>query len=113
MRPEMPVLAMLVMVGSPAWAQMTPPLGTSLNPMTQPRAVKREARPAMAVQGTIKSLDWSSMTMTLDDGTMLTLAKSVGTSGLKEGSRVIATYEDKDRQKVATSVIQVREAPRS
>ncbi len=115
MRREVLVLAtfVFVMVGSPAWSQTNAPLGTSLNPMTQPIPVKPGERLAMAIQGTITNLDWSSKTITLEDGTTLTLAESIGTTGLKEGSRVIATYEEKDRHKVATSVIQVREAPNS
>ncbi len=52
-------------------------------------------------------------TITLEDGTTLTLAESAGTTGLNEGIRVIATYEEKGRHKVATSVILVWEAPNS
>jgi hypothetical protein len=67
----------------------------------------------MAVQGRIKSLDRSAKTMTLEDGTALTIPQSVATTGLQEGERVIVTYERKGEEKLVTSVIQVREPSES
>jgi hypothetical protein len=102
-------LAILSMVGPQAWAQTTPPMQAPLGPVIEPTPAKPES-PALAVQGTIKTLDQSSKTktMTLEDGTRLTIPESVATTALQEGARVIATYEVKNGQKVATSVILVR-----
>jgi hypothetical protein len=108
MRNVLPMLAVLVMVETPAWTQMTPPIPAPLGPVVEPMPAKPTEPPAMAVQGKIKSLDQWNKTLTLEDGTTLTIPGSVGTTDLKEGERVIATYQVKDGKKVAISVIQVR-----
>ena len=110
MRHTLAMLALILVVGGPAWAQTTSPLQMSQGPVVEPPAAKPAEPSAMAVQGKIKSLDqWSkTKTMTLEDGTTLTIPESVATIALKEGARVIATYEEKGGQKVATSVIRVR-----
>ncbi|HXZ43660.1 MAG TPA: DUF1344 domain-containing protein [archaeon] len=105
--------AILLVVGSPAWAQMAPPLPMPLNPVVEPPPAKPTEPPAMAVQGKITSLDQWSKTMTLEDGTMLRIPDSIAMTALKEGVRVIATYEEQDGQKVATSVIRVRPSSNS
>ncbi len=102
------ILAILLVVGSPVWAQMIPPLPIPLGPVAEPTPAKPTEPAAMAVQGKIKSLDQWRKTMTLEDGTTLRIPDSVATTSLKEGVRVIATYEERGGQKVATSVIRVR-----
>jgi Protein of unknown function (DUF1344) len=59
------------------------------------------------VQGKIKSVDPSGKTVTLDDGTMLTIPPTlkVEKQSLKAGASVKAKYEEKGGQKVATSLI--------
>ena len=107
------VLVTLLMTGSSVWAQTMPPIQGPSGPTAQPTpAVPRELQP-MAVQGRIKSLDRSAKTMTLEDGTALTIPQSVATTGLQEGERVIVTYERKGEEKLVTSVIQVREPSES
>ncbi len=115
MRHALTILAILLVVGPPAWAQMAPSMPSPLGPVGEPTPVQPKEPPAMAVQGKIKSLDrWSkTKTLTLEDGTTLRIPESVATTALKEGAWVIATYEEKNGQKVATSVIRVRPAPTS
>lgn len=113
MRQVLPVLVTFWMVVSPAWAQMMPPMQSPPGPLAPPtRAELRRLQPT-AVQGKIKSLDPSSNTMTLEDGTSLTIPESIAATGLKEGTRVIVTYNADNGQKVVTSVIQVRESSKS
>lgn len=107
------MLAILLVAGSPAGAQVIPPLPMPLGPVVEPTPAKPTEPPAMAVQGKIKSFDQWSKTITLEDGTTLRIPESVATTALKEGARVIATYEEKGGQKVATSVIRVRPASTS
>ncbi len=107
------MLAILLVVGSPAGAQVIPPLPMPLGPVVEPTPAKPTEPPAMAVQGKIKSFDQWSKTITLEDGTTLRIPESVATTALKEGARIIATYEEKGGQKVATSVIRVRSASTS
>ena len=106
-------LVTLLMAGSPAWAQMTPPMQRPPGPLAPSPPAEPEKPQPTAVQGKIKSLDPSSNTMTLEDGTTLTIPESVATTGLKEGTRVIVTYNADNGQKVATSVIQVRKPSKS
>lgn len=113
MRQALVALVTLVMAGSPTWAQETRPMERPAGP-TAPltSAAPSKAQPT-AVQGKIKTLDPSGKTLTLEDGTTLTIPESVGMTGLKEGTRVIATYEGNGEQKVVTSLIQIRESSRS
>lgn len=61
---------------------------------------------AQEVQGTIKSMDQAKKRITLEDGTMLTLSPSVkvAPAALKKGARISALYEEKDGEKVVTSL---------
>lgn len=113
MRCALALLAILLVVGPPAWAQNTPPMPMTLGPAVEPTPAEPRDPQAMAVQGRIKSLDQSGKTLTLEDGTTLAIPESVATNALEEGARVIATYEEKNGQKVATSVIRVRSSPPS
>ena len=60
---------------------------------------------AADVEGKIKSVDASGKMVTLDDGTKLTIPPTltVEKKALKPGANVKASYEEKGRQKVATS----------
>ena len=113
MRQALAALVTLVMVGSPVWAQTEPPVAKPAAPVAPPTAVQPTKDQPTAVEGKVKTLDLSSKTLTLDDGTTLTIPESVGMTGLKEGTRVIVTYKGNGDQKVVTSLIQVRESPKS
>ena len=62
---------------------------------------------AAEVQGKIKSIDQSGKMVTLDDGTRLTIPPTltVEKQALQPGANVKASYEEKDGQKVATSLM--------
>ncbi len=70
-----------------------------------------EAKPEAKkeVEGKITSMDPSGKSVTLEDGTKLSIPSSlkVARGSLKKGAMVKATYEEKGGQKVAT-MIQVR-----
>jgi hypothetical protein len=115
MRLALAIFAMLLVVGPPAWAQMAPSMPSPWGPEGKPTPAQPMKPQALAVQGKIKSLDRSSKTktLTLEDGLTLRLSESVATSALEEGAWVIATYEEQNGHKVATSVIRVRPASTS
>ena len=57
------------------------------------------------VRGMIKDLDPSGRMLTLDDGTQLTIPPSVQLpGGIKEGSIVKASFEERAGEKVVTSL---------
>jgi hypothetical protein len=68
----------------------------------------------MGVQGKVRSLDRHKKTVTLEDGTKLIIPETIKiTSGaLKKGAMVIAMYEEKDGQKVVTTIL-VQPPPKS
>lgn len=70
-----------------------------------------EAKPEAKkeVEGKITSMDPSGKSVTLEDGTKLSIPSSlkVARGSLKKGAMVKATYEEKGGEKVAT-MIQVR-----
>jgi hypothetical protein len=115
MRHAVVILTMLLVVGSPAGAQMAPSMLSRWGPVGEPTPLRSTKPQAMAVQGKIKNLDrWSKIkTLTLEDGLTLRLPESVATSALEEGAWVIATYEEQNGHKVAISVIRVRPASTS
>jgi uncharacterized protein DUF1344 len=115
MRHALIILAIVLVVGPPAWAQMAPSIPSRWGPIGEPTPAQPMKPQAMAVQGKIKSLDrWSkTKTLTLEDGLILTLPESVATSALEEGAWVIATYQIQNGHKVAISVIRVRPASTS
>ncbi|HSB80279.1 MAG TPA: DUF1344 domain-containing protein [Candidatus Methylomirabilis sp.] len=107
MRQAFTILVTLSMVGTYAWAQTMP---TAPNPVGSPAQAAPSdsvAPQAKEVHGKVRSLDRSRKTVTLEDGTKLTIPESIKiTSGsLKRGAMVIATYEEKDGQKVVTSIL--------
>jgi uncharacterized protein DUF1344 len=113
MRQALATVIALFMAGSLAWAQTMPPMQSPSGPTAPPTPVEPRRLQPTAVQGRIKSLDRSSNTMTLEDGTTLTIPQSVAATGLEEGTRVIVTYEANGDEKVVTSLIQVRESSKS
>ncbi len=59
---------------------------------------------AEEIQGKIQQVDTTERTFTLDDGTKIWVAEGVPMDQLKEGKNVKASYEERDGNKVATSV---------
>ena len=113
MRQALVALATLVMAGSPAWAQTTAPMERPVAPTAPPTPTEPGKVQPMAVEGKIKTLDQWNKTLTLEDGTTLAIPESGWMTGLKEGTRVIVSYLGIGEEKVVTSVIQIRESPKS
>ncbi len=59
---------------------------------------------AEEMQGKIQSVNTESRTIVLDDGTQLSVAEGVSLDNLKEGTKVKASYEERDGKKVATGI---------
>lgn len=59
---------------------------------------------AADASGTIKNLDKSNMSLTLDNGDTYQLSSSIDTSNLKEGQKVKITYSDDDGKMKASDV---------
>lgn len=113
MRQALVALVTLVMAGSPTWAQTTPPTERPAGPTAPPTPAEPGKVQPTAVQGKIKTLDQWNKTLTLEDGTTFAIPGSVAMTGLKEGTRVIVSYLGIGEEKVVTSVIQIRESPKS
>jgi Cu/Ag efflux protein CusF len=99
------VVALSLSGAAAAWPQMTP------STRSQPAAMDKPAAPSAApeakeVRGTIKSVDRTKMTLTLEDGTTLAVPASVmvAPDSLKKGAQIRATYEEQGNQKVVTSL---------
>jgi Cu/Ag efflux protein CusF len=57
------------------------------------------------VQGKVKSWDSAAGTVTLEDGTMLSVPESVKErADIKEGATVKASYDEKDGKKVVSTM---------
>ena len=85
-----------------ALAQM--PKGDSSQPKSLDQQKSMEMNADKRVEGTIKSVHGS--TVTLDNGTTLSIPSSVKVSPtqLKPGATIVAEYQERGGQKVATSV---------
>ena len=61
---------------------------------------------AADIEGKVKTWDPATKTITLDDGTQLSVAADAKMMGdqVKEGSTVKAKYEEKDGKKVVTDI---------
>jgi Cu/Ag efflux protein CusF len=61
---------------------------------------------AKSIEGKVMAVDPSGKSLTLDDGTKLTIPETVKFSkaDLKPGASVKAAYEEKDGQKILTSL---------
>jgi Cu/Ag efflux protein CusF len=84
---------------------MTPP--TQNHPPAMDKAPAQSTMPAAKeIQGTIQRVDRATQTLTLDDGTTLTIPNSVkvARNALKQGARIRATYEEQGGKKVVTSL---------
>jgi len=99
------VVALSILGSAAAWAQMTP--SAPNQPSTMDKAPAQSMTPeAKEIQGTIKSVDRTKKTLTLEDGTTLAIPASVKVApdALKKGARVSATYEEQGGQRVVTSL---------
>lgn len=107
------VTALSILGSAPAWAQMTP--SAQNQPPAMDKAPAESTKPeAKEIQGTIKSVDRTKKTLTLEDGTTLAIPTSVKVApdALKEGAKVNATYVEQGGQRVVTS-LQVQPASKS
>jgi Cu/Ag efflux protein CusF len=59
---------------------------------------------AAETEGKIQKLDPSDRTIVLDNGTLVTVADGVTIEGLREGSEVKVTFEERDGKNIATIV---------
>jgi hypothetical protein len=59
---------------------------------------------ALEIQGKVQQVDMAERTFTLEDGTKIWVAAEVSIEQLKEGKTVKASYEERDGNKVATSL---------
>lgn len=59
---------------------------------------------AASANGTIKNIDQSNMTLTLDNGQTFSLSSSVDVSKLKEGQQVNVTYSEQNGKMTASDV---------
>jgi uncharacterized protein DUF1344 len=107
MRQAFVTLLALSMAGTYAWAQTVPSSPDQVGPPAQVAPSDSRAPQAKEIQGKVKTLDRSKNTVTLEDGTRLMIPESIKVSSgtLKKGAMVIATYEEKDGQKVVTSIL--------
>ncbi len=94
------LVAMPIVWVSDVHAQATPGY------QAPPAAKGMPQRGMQQVEGKIKSLDPSGRMLTLEDGTQLTIPPTVNISRatLKEGAIVKANFEERDGQKVVTSM---------
>ncbi len=107
------VVALSVLGSAPAWAQMKPSAQSQPPAMDKPapQSMKPEAK---EIQGTIQSVDRTKKSVTLEDGTTLAIPATVkiAPDALKKGAKVSATYEERDGQRVVTS-LHLESAPKS
>jgi len=99
------IVALSILGSAPAWAQMTP--SAQNKPPAMDKAPAQSTKPeAKEIQGTIKSVDRTKKTVTLEDGTTLAIPASVKVTpdALKEGAKVNATYVEQGGQRVVTSL---------
>ena len=59
---------------------------------------------AADMEGKVQAVDTGERTLTLENGTKIWLSEGVAIEGIKEGSEVTVSYEDKDGKPVATTV---------
>ena len=99
------VLAFSILGSGVAGAQMTP--STQGQPPAMDKAPADSMMPeTKEIQGIIQSVDRATQTLTLDDGTTLTIPSSVevAPNALRTGARVSATYEEHGGNRVVTSL---------
>ncbi len=59
---------------------------------------------AADIEGKIQKVDSTDRVIVLEDGTMLSVAEGIALDNLKEGTKVKASYEERDGKKVLTNV---------
>ena len=99
-------LVALSMAGaSAAWAQISAPMSDQLPAATGALTQSRMPE-TQKVEGPIRSVDPAKHTITLEDGTALTIPATVkvAPSTLKKGAKVSATYKEQSGQRVVTSL---------
>lgn len=83
----------------------TLPVHAQSGPQGSPQMLPGGSMPQQEVQGTVKNLDASRRMLTLDDGTQLTIPPAVQLpGGIKEGTIVKASFEERSGQNVVTSL---------
>ncbi len=98
-------LVAVLVAGSAAWAgELT--TATKDQPAPKDASTQFEAPGAKEVAGKVKSLDATGRSLTLEDGTKLTIPHSLKAAlgVLEKGATVKATYTEKGGQKVVTSL---------
>jgi uncharacterized protein DUF1344 len=90
------ILVALGLAGADAGAQVM------VAPLTQVALSDSGVPQAKEIQGRIKALDRANKTVTLEDGTTLTIPKAVKVTptALQKGAMVTANYEVQDGQRV-------------
>jgi hypothetical protein len=58
------------------------------------------------IQGTVKSFDEATKTVTLEDGSAYTLAAGVMPTGIAAGAKVQVTFDDTSKAATAVTVVQ-------
>ncbi len=106
MRRALPMLVALWIAGSAVWAsaQVTTSRGDHFN--AQSSSDNPEAISVKTVRGSIRSVDPTSKTLTLTDGTTLTIPATIANAPaiLRSGAMVIASYREEDARKVVTEI---------
>lgn len=107
MRQSFAVLVAFSMTGPFAWAQTTPTTPNQALPPAETVPSDASANEAKAIQGKVRELDRLKNIVILEDGTKLLIPESIKiTSGtLRKGAMIIAMYEEKDGQKVVTTIL--------
>ncbi|MGH7323055.1 MAG: DUF1344 domain-containing protein [Candidatus Rokuibacteriota bacterium] len=59
---------------------------------------------AADIEGKIQKVDSADRVIVLEDGTRLSVAEGMSLDNLKEGTKVKASYEERDGKKVLTNV---------
>jgi hypothetical protein len=101
---RMVVVVALLLAGTPAFAQMA---AQPAEPGTINMSESGYRQTEMTVKGTITEIDLAAGTLTIDNGTQLTLAPSLQfTSAPALGQEVEVQYEERGGQRVARSIDQ-------
>jgi hypothetical protein len=58
------------------------------------------------IQGTVKSFDQATKTVTLEDGSAYVLAEGVMADGITAGAKVQVTFDDTSKAATAVTVVQ-------
>ena len=100
-------LAVVLLMGSTALAAQTTPTSKDQPGPSLQQAPATPGMPgAKEVEGMVMSTDQTGKSVTLEDGTKLTIPDSLKSArgALKKGVMIKATYEEKGGEKVATAI---------